>query len=137
MSKYTRIDLHDDDKLALLKLSESLQEQIINRCASKEELNQMQDSIKEYCDDSYVTVAFVEEMLKSYDGRLNDMDTQQNEMMNQFDEMQKDQQDLGDALAEKCDKGRVEKIEQQIERFALYEDYHTLYTKVVPPCERL
>lgn len=33
--KYTKLDIHEDDKGALLSLSESLQEQILNKCASK------------------------------------------------------------------------------------------------------
>jgi hypothetical protein len=36
-------------------------------------------------------------------------------------------------LRQKCDIRELKKLEKQLNRFALYEDYKELYNKVVPP----
>jgi hypothetical protein len=36
-------------------------------------------------------------------------------------------------LANKCDDREIKKIQEQLPRFALYDDYKGLYNRVVPP----
>ncbi len=54
-------------------------------------------------------------------------------LANQFDEIKTLSKTLTDEVALKCDIREINKINEQLTRFALYEDYKDLYNRVVPP----
>jgi hypothetical protein len=61
----------------------------------------------------------LENATKTFDKELNEIKLKSNEVIEE--------------LSHKCDDREVKLINEQLPRFALYEDYKGLYSKVVPP----
>ena len=89
----------DNDKDSLLKLTETLQNQITRDCALKSEVAVIEPNLTAYCDETYVTCSFVDMMLKGYDAKIESIDTNNESMSAQFVELTQSNQDCIDEIS--------------------------------------
>lgn len=79
-AKHTKTHELEDVKDALLSLCESLQSQIQNRCASKEELRLVQPQLEQFCLQHFSSQAFVKDIVDGYDQKIAEVLDQSREI---------------------------------------------------------
>lgn len=133
LAKYAKLEEVKKDSANLKEQFQKLSTKISESLATKQDLLRVEVQQKKFSVDTFTTIEDSNSQFKALNKAVAGIEKLNKLLTNQFDEIKTLSKALTEEVALKCDIREINKINEQLTRFALYDDYKDLYNRVVPP----